>query len=142
MILLDTNVLSELLKPAPEARVVAWINRRFSECAVSSVAAFELRAGLAVMEAGRRRDALENAMSRIIRRFAGRVFAFDMPSAEAAARLLAAARSAGVGLHQLPSKLADLQIAGIAAAYDLTLATRNLRDFQGVGLTLIDPWAG
>jgi predicted nucleic acid-binding protein len=76
------------------------------------------------------------------RRFGDRVYAFDAAAAEVAARLLGAARAAGLGLHQIPTKLADLQIAGTAAAYDLTLATRDVKDFEGLGLNLIDPWAG
>jgi predicted nucleic acid-binding protein len=140
VILLDTNVLSEALKLSPALRVIDWLNRNFSECAVSSVTAFELKAGVALLDPGRRRDELENAVARLIRRFAGRVYAFDAAAAEAAAAILARARGAGLGLHQIPAKLADLQIAGIAAAYGLDLATRNTRDFQGVGLRLIDPW--
>jgi predicted nucleic acid-binding protein len=97
-------------------------------------------AGAVLLDPGRRREALEHAIARVIRRFAGRVFAFDAAAAEAAAKLLGAARAGGLGLHQLPAKLADLQIAGIAAAYGLDLVTRNVRDFAGLGLTLVDPW--
>ena len=141
MILLDTNVLSEALKLAPELRVVAWLDRRFPECAISTVTIFELRAGVELLDRGQRRDALEQAVSRLVRRFAARVYAFDTASAEAAATLLGRARASGFALHQIPAKLADLQIAGVAAAYGLDLATRNVGDFQGVGLTVIDPWA-
>jgi len=141
VILLDTNVLSEALRPSPSPHVVSWLTRHFSECAISSVTAFELRAGVVLLDAGRRRETLENAVVRLIRRFAGRVYAFDDASAEAAAKILAGARAAGLGLHQIPAKLADLQIAGIAAAYGLDLATRDIGDFQGIGLTLIDPWS-
>ena len=74
------------------------------------------------------------------RRFADRVYSFDTAAAEAAAGLLSTARAAGLGVHQLPSKLADLQIAGTAAAYGLTLATRDTKDFSGLGLQLVDPW--
>jgi predicted nucleic acid-binding protein len=140
VILLDTNVLSEALRPAPEPRVIAWLDRRFPECSISTITSFELRAGIELLDQGRRRDTLEQAVVRMIRRFAGRVYAFDAASAEAAARLLGSARAAGLGLHQVRTKLADLQIAGIAAAYGLDLATRNVGDFQGVGLSLIDPW--
>ena len=91
-------------------------------------------------EAGRRRDALENAIARAIRRFGSRIYAFDTSAAQAAARLLVLARAQGLGLHQIPTKLADLQIAGIALAYNLELATRNVGDFTGLGITLINPW--
>lgn len=140
MILLDTNVLSEALKPAPAQNVVTWLNHRFYECALSSVTVFELKAGVAMLDAGRRRDALENAVARLVRRFATRIYPFDAAAAEEAARLLGVARSSGMGLHQVPAKLADLQIAGIAAAYNLELATRNTGDFAGLGITLVDPW--
>jgi predicted nucleic acid-binding protein len=141
VILLDTNVLSEALKLAPEPRVVAWLDRRFLECAISTITIFELRAEVELLSRGQRRDVLDQAVSRLVRRFAGRVYPFDAASAEAAATLLGKARAAGVGLRQVPAKLADLQIAGVAAAYGLALATRNVGDFQGVGLDLIDPWA-
>lgn len=140
MILLDTNVLSEALRPAPSDEVIKWLNARFGECAISSVTIFELAAGLAQLPAGKRREALEAAVARVVRRFGTRVYAFDTPAAHAAAKLFESARSQGSGLHQVPTKLADLQIGGIAAAYGLSLATRNLADFQGSGLDLINPW--
>lgn len=141
MILLDTNVVSELLRRTPDATVVRWLNRRFSECAVSSVSVFEINVGIASLPQGKRRDTLETSVSRIFRRFGSRVYAFDTAAAHAAVSLSEIARERGLGLHQLREKFADLQIAGIAAAYGLELATRNLADFEGVGLTLIDPWA-
>ncbi|MDH3420889.1 MAG: PIN domain-containing protein [Gammaproteobacteria bacterium] len=141
MFLLDTNVLSEALKPSPEPRVVTWLDEHFPESAVSTVTLFELAAGVAFPPRGRRRDTLESAVARMTRRFADRIYAFDAAAAEAAVNLLIAARAAGLGVHQLPSTLADLQIAGTAAAYGLTLATRDAKDFGGLGLELIDPWA-
>ncbi len=141
MILLDTNVLSEALKPAPAQNVVTWLNQCFHECALSSVTVFELKAGVAMLDPGRRRDTIENAVTRLVRRFATRIYPFDAAAAEEAARLLAIARAGDMALHQVPAKLADLQIAGIAAAYGLELATRNTGDFAGLGIDLIDPWA-
>jgi toxin FitB len=138
VILLDTNVVSELLRRTPDATMVGWLNSRFSECAVSSVSVFEINVGIASMPRGR--DALQTSVSRIFRRFGPRKYAFDTAAAHAAAKLLELARARGLGLHQLRQKFADLQIAGIAAAYGLGLATRNVADFEGVGLTLIDPW--
>jgi predicted nucleic acid-binding protein len=141
LILLNTNVLSEALRPAPAASVVNWLNVHFSECAISSIAIFELGAGIAVMAKGKRREALEAAIVRMIRRFSARVYAFDALAASVAVKIMEGARKRGLGLHQIPQKLPDLQIAGIASAYGLALATRNIADFQGAGLTLIDPWA-
>lgn len=140
MILLDTNVISEALKPLPSPQVVRWLNANFAAAAISSITVFELGAGLSLLDSGRRREALENAVARIVRRFGPRVYAFDTAAAQSAAGLLAQARRQGLALHQVPNKLADLQIAGIAAAYDLELATRNVGDFSGLGLALIDPW--
>lgn len=140
MILLDTNVISEALKPAPAPQVIRWLNHNFTEASISSVTIFELAAGVALLEAGRRKNALENAVTRMIRRFGARIYAFDASAAQAAARLMSQARAQGLALHQIPAKLADLQIAGIASAYGLDLATRNTADFAGLGLSIIDPW--
>ena len=120
---------------------MTWLDEHFPFSAISTVTLFELAAGVALLRRGRRRDMLESAVARMTRRFADRVYAFDAEAAQAAARLLAEARAAGLSVHQLPSKLADLQIAGTAAAYRLTLATRDLKDFEGLGLDVVDPWA-
>ncbi|MEO8183433.1 MAG: PIN domain-containing protein [Deltaproteobacteria bacterium] len=141
MILLDTNVVSEALKPAPAFRVVGWLDEHFPDCAISSLTVFELRAALVLLESGKRKQALEGAIVRSLRRFADRTYAFDAAAAESAATLLAQARSAGLPLGQLPTKLADLQLAGIASAYGLQFATRNVANFRGLGLELLDPWS-
>lgn len=142
MILLDTNVVSEALRPAPSERVIRWLNANQASSALSSLTIFELLAGIALIQAGPRKEALEKAISRAVRRFGPRVYAFDAAAAQTAARLLVLARSQGLGLHQIPNKLVDLQIAGIAAAYGLQLATRNVGDFAGLGIELINPWDG
>lgn len=141
MILLDTNVLSEVLRPAPSQNVVQWLNRNFSDAAISSITIFELAAGVAIMAKGRRRDTLETAIARMQRRFGSRIYAFDAAAASAAAKLLALARKRAQPLQHVQSKLADLQIAGIVSAYGLSLATRNVTDFTGLDLDLVDPWA-
>jgi predicted nucleic acid-binding protein len=140
VILLDTNVLSEALRLTPDPDVVRWLDRNFTDSAISSITVFELGAGVSRLEAGRRRETLELAVARTIRRFGARIYAFDVPAAEASVRLMDRARAGGLGLHQLPNKMADLQLAGIAVAYGLRLATRNMRDFQGLGLDLENPW--
>jgi predicted nucleic acid-binding protein len=140
MILLDTNVISEALRPAPSPTVVSWLNANHANAAISSITIFELEAGVGLLDSGRRKDALENAMARMVRRFGSRVYAFDAAAAQAAARLLFQARTQGLCLHQIPNKLADLQIAGVANAYGLELATRNVGHFAGLGIALIDPW--
>ncbi|CCD98217.1 type II toxin-antitoxin system VapC family toxin [Bradyrhizobium sp. STM 3809] len=140
MILLDTNVISEALKPAPSAKVVNWLDANFAGSAISSITIFELGAGIGMLPAGKRKVALENAVARLVRRFGARVYPFDAGAAQAAAQLLGRARARGRALQQVPHKLADLQIAGIASAYGLELATRNIGDFAGLGLSLINPW--
>jgi predicted nucleic acid-binding protein len=141
VILLDTNVLSEALKPAPAVQVIEWLDEHFRACAISSLTVFELRAGLVLLQSGKRKQVLEGAIVRSLRRFADRTYAFDAAAAESAAVLLAQARSTGLPLGQLPTKLADLQLAGIASAYGLQFATRNVADFSGLGLELLDPWS-
>lgn len=140
MILLDTNVISEVLKLAPAMQVIRWLDVNFATTAISSITILELGAGVAMLDDGRRKDSLQNAISRTIRRFGSRVYAFDAAAAQAAVQLVAIARARGLPLQQIPTKLADLQIAGIASAYGLDLATRNAGDFAGLGLSLIDPW--
>jgi predicted nucleic acid-binding protein len=140
LILLDTNVLSETLRPSPSGVVVDWLDGHFVECAICSITIFELAAGVAQLPPGKRRETLETVIGRMVRRFGTRVYAFDAPAARAAAKLLESARMLGLGLHQVPAKLADLQIGGIAAAYGLSLATRNVADFRGLGLELLNPW--
>ncbi len=141
MILLDTNVVSETLRPAPDVQVVRWLNQHTSDSAISAITILELRIGIAKLPAGKRRDTLEAFLERILRRFAPRTLAFDDHAAEASARLFAQARKAGRSLQHLPDMFPDLQIAGICLAHGLTLATRNVRDFTGAGIKLVDPWS-
>jgi toxin FitB len=94
-----------------------------------------------MLEPGTHRDALETAVARAVRRFRPRIYSFDIAVAEAAARTFRMARIAGLGIRQIPGKLADRQTAGIAIAHGLQLATHNIGDFQGLGLDIIDPSA-
>jgi predicted nucleic acid-binding protein len=141
VVLLDTNVVSEPLRPHPAPSVLAWLDAHFETCAISTVTLLELEIGVQSLPAGRRRERLQGAVSLAIERFGRRILAFDEPAARAAASLFALARSGGSSLHQASTKLADLQIAGIAAANECTLATRNVGDFRGLGIELIDPWS-
>lgn len=139
MILLDTNVVSELVRTAPSVAVVDWINANSSQSAISTITVFELNIGIARLPDSKRRDALRHAIARIIRRFGPNILSFDVASAHAAVELAQRARSTGKALYQR-DKLPDLQLAGIAAAYGLPLATRNVADFEGLGIDLINPW--
>lgn len=137
MILLDTNVLSALMRREADPVVVAWLDAQPPESIwTTAITVFEIRFGLEVLAKGRRRKALEEAFaSALDEDFDGRVLAFDRPAADAAAAIAARRRQAG-----RPVEIRDLQIAGIAAARKARLATRNIRHFEGTGITLIDPW--
>jgi len=138
VILLDTNVISALMRREPDPAVVAWLDRQPPESVwTTAVTVFEIRLGLSLLEEGRRRRALEEAFAKALEEdFDGRVLPFDTPAAQAAGRIAAERQRAGRTVE-----VRDVQIAGIAAARKATLATRNLRHFEGLGLALVDPWA-
>ena len=138
MILLDTNVLSALMRSEPEPRVVAWLDGQPPESIwTTSITVFEVRLGLELLATGRRRRLLEEAFAQALEEdFENRVAVFDRPAAEAAGRIAAQRRRAG-----RPVEIRDVQIAGIAASRRATLATRNLRHFEGLGVDLVDPWS-
>lgn len=140
MYLLDTNVISEALRPAPSSRVIDWLNKNTSTCAICSITLFELSAGVAMLPDGARRKSLQSAVGAIRSRFSSGILPFDAGAVDESARLLEQARRLGLGLHQIPDKLADLQIAGIANATGRTLATRNVADFAGLRISLFNPW--
>ena len=138
MILLDTNVLSALMRREPEQSVIDWLDRQPAiSLWTTSVTVFEIRFGLAVLEKGRRRAALAAAFERLLNEILdGRVADFDRTAAVHAADLSASLRSQGRS-----AELRDTMIAGIALSTRATLATRNIRHFDNAGIRLIDPWA-
>lgn len=137
MITLDTNVVSELLRPAPEQRVVAWLaGLDGAGVYLTTITEAELRLGVAILPEGRRRDELAEMIDRIIREdFAGRILPFDSRAAEAFAAIAAARRAIG-----RPILHADCQIAAIARVHGASVATRNMPDFTDCGIDLINPW--
>ena len=137
MIVLDTNVVSELMRPAPSPAVEAWVSRRAAAMLFfSAVGEAELRYGVAIMPAGRRRGAVEAAIEAMLREdFAGRVLPFDSAAARAYAAIAATRRADG-----RPAALADAQMAAIARSRGMALATRNTGDFTDMGVDLLDPW--
>lgn len=139
MILLDTNVLSALMRTEPDAEVVAWLDELPPESVwTTSITVFEVRMGLELLDVGRRRRRLEEAFRAMIEEdFEGRIAVFDRSSAEAAARVAAERRKAG-----RPVDFRDVEIAGIALARKAALASRNVKHFDGLGLELVDPWSG
>jgi len=137
MILLDTNVISEPLRRAPEPRVINWLDAQGLETLyLSAITVAELRFGVANLPAGKRRDALETSLeNQILPLFSGRVRPFDMDCTTAYAELMAKAKSAGLAIAA-----ADGYIAAIAAANRFSVATRDVSPFQAAGVNVIDPW--
>ena len=137
MILLDTNVVSEPLRPAPDAHVTDWIDAQALETLfLSAITVAELRAGLALLPAGRRRMGLQESLeTRVLPLFSGRVVPFDLGCTQAFADLMAKARASGLAISS-----ADGYIAAIAAANGLTVATRDTGPFLAAGVSVINPW--
>lgn len=137
MILLDTNVLSALMRQKPEAPVVAWLDRQPAESVwITSVTLFEARYGLALLPKGRRRQAMEAAFESLLKDdLEDRVLDFDAAAAGEAAILAADRQKRG-----RPVDMRDTQIAGIALARRATLATRNTRHFRDLNVPVVDPW--
>lgn len=137
MIILDTNVLSELLTPAPSPAVTAWLaDRPPSSVFTTTITEAEILYGIRLLAPGRRREALEAAIFPILMEdFAGRILPFDSDAAAAYAALAAARRKMGRPISQ-----SDAQIAGIAVARGAAVATRNIPDFADTGIRVIDPW--
>lgn len=139
MILLDTNVVSELLRSSPDPAVLDWVSARDGDrLYLSAVTEAELRYGVAILPDGRRKDALAAMIESVLQEdFAGRILAFDGLAAIAYASIGASRKAAGRPISQF-----DCQIAAIARANAAGLATRNQQDFEGCGIELIDPWIG
>ena len=137
MIILDTNVLSALMRKVPDAQVVAWLDRQPAESIwITSVTLFEARFGLALLPDGKRRAALVSEFARLLDEdLENRVLDFDAGAAVEAAELAARRQKAG-----RPVDIRDTQIAGIALARRAALATRNARHFADLEIKVIDPW--
>ena len=137
MIILDTNVISEVLRPAPAVQVEVWLSAQNGAALYfTAVGEAELRRGVMILPAGRRRDALAKAIDGIMEEdFRARVLSFDRSAALAYGVIAAARRAAGRPIAQF-----DCQIAAIASTHGAALATRNIRDFDGCGIEVIDPW--
>ena len=135
MILLDTNVLSELMKPAPDEKVDRWLLLNDSDCCLPSIALGEISCGIAKLPESSRKSRywLQLAEWRI--QFADRIYPFTAETASMYGEVLAKARRAG-----RPMSVPDGQIAAMALEWDCALATRNISDFETTGLRLINPW--
>jgi len=137
MIIVDTNVMSEMMRLTPEQNVVAWFNDRRSETVwTNAITIMEIRYGLDIKPDGRKRFLLEATFERMLATyFPGRIAAFDHDAASHAARLQGRLKRAGIGIE-----LADCMIAGITLSHGAILATRNVRHFADAGIDLVNPF--
>ena len=138
-VLLDTNVLSELMRPQPSSMVLAWFSQqKDTEFYTSAITEAELLLGVALLPGGKRRDAIAGAVEQMFDQdFVGRCLPFDELAAHEYAALVATRNKAG-----MPISTEDAQIAAIALRHGLSLATRNTKDFRKISeLVLLDPWA-
>jgi toxin FitB len=137
MIVLDTNVLSEFMRPQPNGRVVTWLKQQTrSNLFTTAVTRGEMLYGVLILPEGQRRTRMHQEVEAIFAvDMAGRVLPYDEAAADAHAAVATARRVQGRPVEQ-----SDAMIAGIARSHGATLATRNVRDFEGCGIPLIDPW--
>ncbi len=137
MFILDTNVVSELMQERPHPTVLEWLDDRLErDLYVAAVTQAEVLTGIAILPEGKRRQGLAAAADRAFEgMFADRVLPFDRSAAGTHAKIAAARRSAGRPISQ-----ADCQIAAIAAARGGSVVTRNVRDFEGTGVAVVNPW--
>lgn len=137
MIVLDTNVLSELVRPAPSPEVIEWIDAQNStDLVITALTAAEVRAGVALLPSGRRKQDVGIRMELLLTEtFAGFVLAFDIDSSAHYADMVASRSRAG-----RPISTFDAQIAAVCRQHEALLATRNIADFTDTGVQLINPW--
>ena len=136
MILLDTNVVSEAMKPEPDLAVRDWLDAQAAETLyLSSITVAELLFGIGALAKGRRKDSLAAALGGMLDLFAGRILSFDTDAARCYADLAVRARAVGKGF---PTP--DGYIAAIAAAHDFAVGSRDTSAFAAAGLTVINPW--
>ena len=135
MIVVDTNVVSELMRPSPSAVVVGWVRRNERELYTTSITLAEIRYGIERLPAGHRKELLRGAAEEAFGDFEERVLPFDALAAVAYGTIVSDRDRAG-----LPIDGFDAQIASICRVHQAALATRNAKDFQSTGIAVIDPW--
>ena len=136
MIILDTNVLSALMRQTPDREVIEWLDDQpRSSIWITSITILEVQFGLQIMLAGKRRSLLMQGFEALLERIGGRVAGFDEAAARQAAELMAVRQRKGQ-----PGDLRDTMIAGIAIAHRATLATRNVVHFNDIAVSVVNPW--
>jgi predicted nucleic acid-binding protein len=137
MIILDTNVISEIMRPVPESHVIRWLQEQpLKQVFTTVIAEAELLKGIELMPSGKRRDALLQAVEQYLMLDMGnRILPFDRAAARWFAIIFTQRKAKGRPITPL-----DTQIAAIARSHDAILATRNTRDFEGCGIHLMNPW--
>ena len=138
MFILDTNIVSEVMRNIPSTEVMAWLDERpIHDLYVTAVTQAEILTGIAFLPEGRRRSELTKATEHAFNSlFNGRLLPFDSVAAHAYAEIASARRSAGRPISQF-----DGQIAAIARSRNMTVATRNVADYGGCSITVINPWS-
>ena len=139
MIILDTNVVSELMRPAPESRVIHWLSNQIAEdLHVTAVSMAEILYGIELIVAARRRDVVRAGVEKMFGTvFAGRILIFEDRAATAFSQIASSRRRQGKPMSEF-----DAQIAAITRIHSATLATRNPYVFEGCGVRLVNPWVG
>jgi len=137
MIILDTNVVSELWRSIPESKVLDWVDEQLMETLfLSSITVAELRYGIETLPKGKRRSFFHEALeNKLLPNFAGRILPFDLNASKAYAALMGRAKAKGKAIGK-----EDGYIAAIAAAHDFMVATRDVSPFQNAGIKTINPW--
>lgn len=137
MIILDTNVVSEVMRTRPDANVVEWLESLTGDVAITAITLAEILAGVRRLPDGRRKVALRAMINQAVApyRETAAVLAFDDAAADRYADIVVTRESAG-----LPISMADAQIAAICRSHGATCATRNTKDFEHTGIDLVDPW--
>jgi len=138
MIILDTNVVSELMRKAPDSNVLEWVRQNSeNDLAITSLTIFEILWGIEKLPKGAKRQRLETSFETFLYRgFAKRIFGFNEGAARQTALLCMGREKKGHHVHQM-----DIMIAGIARLHDSSIATRNVHDFNHCNLNVINPWA-
>ncbi len=137
MIVLDTNVLSALMRQSPDTAVIMWLDRQpRTSIWTTSVTVLEIRFGLQVMATGKKKSILMLAFESVLDKMEHRIVSFDTAAAAAAADLMAERRKKG-----RPVDLRDTMIAGIVLAHHASLATRNISHFEDLSVPVVNPWA-